>query len=66
MSFDKNYPNRKDHRKPYRKAKAVDRSCRNHKSCPWCMDNRLWFDRKRRRVADDELRDFLNAENKQS
>lgn len=29
MSFDKNYPNRKDQRQPFRKAKAIDRTCRN-------------------------------------
>ena len=41
MSFEHNYPNRKDHRKPYRKSKAIDRSCRSHGSCPWCRGNRL-------------------------
>ena len=37
MAFDTNYPNRKDRRKPFRKAKAVDRTCRNHGSCPYCQ-----------------------------
>jgi hypothetical protein len=36
MSFDNDYPKRKDWRKPYRKSKAFDRTCRNHGSCPWC------------------------------
>ena len=40
MSFDKNYPNRKDRRKPYRGAKAVDCNCRNHGSCSYCRGNR--------------------------
>lgn len=40
MSFDKTYPNRKDKRKPYRGAKAVDCHCRNHGSCSYCRDNR--------------------------
>ena len=31
----------KEKRKPYRKAKAIDRTCRNHGSCPWCKENRL-------------------------
>ena len=31
----------KEKRKPYRKAKAIDTSCRNHGSCPWCKANRL-------------------------
>jgi hypothetical protein len=34
MPFDKNYPNRKDKRKPYYGSKRFDASCRNHGSCP--------------------------------
>lgn len=30
----------KEKRKSYRGAKAVDRSCRNHGSCPYCANNR--------------------------
>lgn len=40
MSFDKNYPNRKDKRKPYHGSKAFDRSCRTGGNCPWCEGNR--------------------------
>jgi hypothetical protein len=40
MSFDNYYPNRKDHRKPYRGAKAHVRGCRNHGSCPYCASGR--------------------------
>ena len=40
MSFDKNYPNRKDHRKAYTGAKSFDRSCRNGGSCSYCKGNR--------------------------
>lgn len=40
MSFDKNYPNRKDQRKPYYRSKAFDRTCRNHGSCTWCAKGR--------------------------
>jgi hypothetical protein len=31
----------KEKRKPFRKAKAFDRSCRNHGSCKYCEENRL-------------------------
>ena len=41
MSLDKAIKYKKEKRKPYRKAKAVDASCRNHGSCPWCKANRL-------------------------
>lgn len=40
MSLDKAIAHGKEHRKPYRKSKAVDPSCRNHGSCKWCEDNR--------------------------
>ena len=36
MSLDKAIKHGKEHRKPYRGAKAVDKSCRNHGNCPWC------------------------------
>jgi hypothetical protein len=47
MAFDKNYPNRKDQRKPYRKSKAFDRTCRNHGSCPYCELGRLHTHKRR-------------------
>ena len=55
MSFDKDYPNRKDKRKPYYKSKRVDRSCRCHGGCEWCMGNRLHKFRKKELVTEDEL-----------
>lgn len=38
--LDKSIEHGKEHRKPYRGAKACDRSCRNHGSCDWCRANR--------------------------
>lgn len=40
MSFDKDYPNRKDQRKPYHGSSKYDHSCRPHGSCPHCESNR--------------------------
>lgn len=40
MSLDKAIKHRKEHRKPYRRSKAFDSSCRNHGSCSWCESNR--------------------------
>lgn len=37
MSLDKAIEHGKEKRKPYRGAKAVDRTCRNHGRCPWCQ-----------------------------
>jgi hypothetical protein len=62
MSFDTQYPNRKDRRKPFRKSKRFDRSCRNHGDCPYCMDGRLYFDRKARLYADMEIEAWWRGE----
>lgn len=39
--LDKAIASGKERRKPYRGAKAIDRSCRNHGGCAWCEGNRL-------------------------
>ncbi len=41
MSLDKSITHGKEKRKPYRGAKAIDTTCRNHGGCPWCERNRL-------------------------
>lgn len=55
MSLDKAIKYGKEKRKPYRRSKVFDQSCRNHGSCPWCEGNRTHSDRKRRLVADEKL-----------
>jgi hypothetical protein len=47
MSFDKNYPKRKDRRKSYHGSKAFDASCRPGGSCPYCRENRTHGTRRR-------------------
>jgi hypothetical protein len=34
-------------RRPYRKSRAFDSSCRCHGDCPWCLGNRMHKHRKR-------------------
>lgn len=41
MSLDKGIMHNKEHRKEYRGTKAFDKTCRNHGTCPWCLENRL-------------------------
>ena len=41
MSLEKAIKSGKEHRKNYRGAKAIDKSCRNHGSCFHCKNNRL-------------------------
>lgn len=40
MSLDKAIASGKEHRQPYKRSKAFDPSCRNHKGCPACESNR--------------------------
>ena len=42
MSFDRAIEHGKEKRKPYRGAKAIDCTCRNHGSCERCKGNRLY------------------------
>lgn len=64
MSNDKAIKSGKEHRKPYRGAKAADAWCRNHGYCWICRKNRLH----KERIADEEIRHlkkvskYLNGE----
>ena len=42
MSFDQAILHHKTHRRPYQGAKAIDATCRNHGTCPWCQANRQY------------------------
>ena len=42
MSLDKAIEHGKEKRKPYKGAKAIACSCRNHGSFEWCKSNRLY------------------------
>lgn len=54
MSLDKAIEHGREHRKPYRGAKAIDGSCRNHGGCPWCEENRKHKFRDRHPPENDE------------
>lgn len=49
MSLDKSNVAGREHRQPYRASKAIDGTCRNHGSCPWCQRSRT---RKARLLAE--------------
>lgn len=37
----------KEKRRPYHGAKAIDKTCRNHGSCPYCYGSRIYkFEKK--------------------
>ena len=61
MSLDKSIQSGKSHRKPYRGAKSIDSTCRNHGSCEWCHGNRTHKNDKRELAAEQELREYDKA-----
>ena len=58
MSLNKSIEHGKEHRKPYRGAKAVDSTCRNHGGCDWCRENRTYKNEKRKLAAEQELNEY--------
>ena len=48
----------KEKRKPYRGSKVIDCTCRNHGSCPWCRENRLYKNKKREQKMLDKLKEI--------
>jgi len=58
MSLVKAIESGKEHRKPYKKAKAVSNSCCNHGGCLWCEGNRLNKDKAKKKLAQQEIKKF--------
>ena len=58
MGLDKAIKHGKEKRKAYRKAKAIDYSCRNHGSCPYCESGRQHFDKKKRVASENDLKEW--------
>lgn len=55
MSLNKAIEHKKEKRKPYRKAKAIDKMCRNHGGCPYCENNRLYKSKKLKEETKSKL-----------
>lgn len=58
MSLDKSIQSGKEHRKPYRGGKAIDKTCRNHGGCDWCLRNRTHKYDKHKLAAEQELGEY--------
>ena len=54
MSLDKAITHGKEKRRPYRGAKAIDATCRNHGTCKWCEGNRTHGNKRREPPKEDE------------
>ena len=59
MGLEKAIEHGKEKRKPYRGAKAVDYTCRNHGSCSWCEGNRLYSSKRKLIGVNNEKSDFI-------
>jgi hypothetical protein len=59
MSLDKAILLGKEHRKPYRGSKAIDKTCRNHKGCPACFSNRFHSTQKKLDQMKDKLKEYV-------
>ena len=58
MSLDKAIEHGKEKRKPYKGAKAIDCTYRNHGSCEWCKSNRLYKQFKMDEASRQELEEM--------
>lgn len=61
MSLDKSIDSGKEHRKPFRGAKRIDRTCRNHGSCDYCKGNCLYSTKKTLDEAKEKIKENDNA-----
>jgi hypothetical protein len=58
MALNKAIQSGKEHRKPWHDSRAIDGSCENHGSCPWCRENRLY---QRRKLEDIQRQDLIDS-----
>lgn len=58
MSLNKAIKHNHEHRKEYRGAKAVDKTCRNHGSCEYCKGNRLYQSNREQEKMDQEEKEW--------
>lgn len=54
MGLEKAIEHGKEHRKKWSFAKSIDKSCRNHGGCEWCLGNRTHKNKRRMEKADYE------------
>ena len=55
MSFDKAIEHKKEHRRQYRGGKLIDKNCRNHGACEWCLSNRTIATKKKLEEAKSKV-----------
>lgn len=63
MSLDKAIEHGKEHRKQFgdtrnTRYKSIDCQCRNHGSCDWCLNNRIYKNKKRELSCNQQMEEF--------
>lgn len=63
MSLHKAIKSGKEYRREYGTkgepyCKAIDPSCRNHGSCPWCLGNRTVKNNAKKKIAEKNIINF--------
>lgn len=58
MSLDKAIEHKKEKRKAYRGAKAVDVFCRNHGECMYCLRSRMYRYQKDKQKSDFSIKEY--------
>lgn len=58
MSLEKSIKYGKDKRQKYRGANAVDKKCRNHGGCPWCLEDRTHKYKLAEEKSDDKIKEY--------
>lgn len=61
MGMKKAIESGKEKRKPYRRPKSVDVTCRNHGSCPYCRNNRTYAAHKAEEEATRKIDEYLES-----
>lgn len=59
MSLNKGIKYGKEHRKDYRGSKVFDRSCRNHGTCQFCRENRIFSNFRRAFSSLMQLKEYF-------
>lgn len=62
MGLDKGILHGKEKRKPYHGAKAIDKSCRNHGSDDWMVENRLYSSIRKILGMKQDVKEYMKGE----
>lgn len=61
MSLDKAIRSGKEHRKPWigkNRSKNIDHTCRNHGSCDYCKNNRMYQTHRENQRVGEKLKEY--------